>query len=114
MTGTESPRIRRLASVERSASTRLYLLFCLSGFVGVLAEQVFEKMLSVVVGASTPAAATVLAVYFLGLCVGGYLATLLMKRSIPSLVGYGAAELGVAVCSLSLLFFFDPGAHWYS
>jgi hypothetical protein len=46
--------------------TRLHVLYCWSGFVGVLAEQVFEKLLSVVVGASTPSAATVLAVYFAG------------------------------------------------
>jgi spermidine synthase len=114
VTATESPRIRRLASVERSARTRLYLLFCLSGFVGVLAEQVFEKLLSVVVGASTPAAATVLAVYFLGLSIGGYLASVLMTRGVPALLGYAAAELGVALCCASLLLFFDPGAGWYS
>ena len=47
---------------EYRLNTRLYLLYGLSGFVGVLAEQVFEKLLSVVVGASTPSAATVLAV----------------------------------------------------
>jgi spermidine synthase len=100
--------------VERTLRTRLYLLFCLSGFVGVLAEQVFEKLLSVVVGASTPAAATVLAVYFLGLSIGGYLATLLMKRAVPALLGYAVAELGVALCCTSLLLFFDPGSSWYA
>jgi spermidine synthase len=100
--------------VERTLRARLYLLFCLSGFVGVLAEQVFEKLLSVVVGASTPAAATVLAVYFLGLSIGGYLATLLMKRAVSALAGYAIAELGVALCCGSLLLFFDPGSSWYS
>jgi len=100
--------------VEHILRSRLYLLFCLSGFVGVLAEQVFEKLLSVVVGASTPAAATVLAVYFLGLSIGGYLATLLLKRAVPALLGYALAELGVALCCASLLLFFDPGSSWYS
>ena len=100
--------------MEHTLRTRLYLLFCLSGFVGVLAEQVFEKLLSVVVGASTPAAAIVLAVYFLGLSIGGYLATLLMKRAVPALLGYAIAELGVALCCTSLLLFFDPGSSWYS
>jgi spermidine synthase len=100
--------------VEHTLRTRLYLLFCLSGFVGVLAEQVFEKLLSVVVGASTPAAATVLAVYFLGLSIGGYLASLLVKRGVPALVGYAVAELGVALSCTSLLLFFDPGSSWYA
>lgn len=100
--------------MEEFPRSKLYLLFCLSGFIGVLAEQVFEKLLSVVVGASTPAAAIVLAVYFLGLSIGGYLASLLVKRGVPALLGYASAELGVAFCCASLLLFFDPGAWWYS
>lgn len=91
----------------------MYVLFALSGFVGVLAEQIFEKMLSVVVGASTPAAATVLVVYFIGLSLGGYFASWLIKRGVSSLPGYAAAEFGVALCCLSLVLFFDPGAGWY-
>ena len=86
----------------------------MSGFVGVLAEQVFEKLLSVVVGASTPSAATVLAVYFLGLSLGGYLASLLVKRKVSAVMGYCIAELGVALCSLWLLLTFDTGTQWYS
>ena len=46
-------------NVEHTLRTRLYLLFCLSGFVGVLAEQVFEKLLSVVVGVRQQAVAHV-------------------------------------------------------
>ncbi len=86
----------------------------MSGFVGVLAEQVFEKLLSVVVGASTPSAATVLAVYFLGLSLGGYFASLLVKRKVSAVMGYCIAELGVALCSLWLLLTFDTGTPWYS
>lgn len=98
-------------------NSRLYVLYCLSGFVGVLAEQVFEKLLSVVVGASTPAAATVLAVYFLGLSLGGYCASVLLKRRVSAVMGYCMAELGVASCCLGLLLTFDPGTHpgaWYT
>jgi spermidine synthase len=86
----------------------------MSGFVGVLAEQVFEKLLSVVVGASTPSAATVLAVYFLGLSLGGYFASHLVKRKVSAVMGYCTAELGVALCSLWLLLTFDTGTQWYS
>jgi spermidine synthase len=86
----------------------------MSGFVGVLAEQVFEKLLSVVVGASTPSAATVLAVYFLGLSLGGYGASILLKRKVSAVLGYCIAELGVALCCLWLLLSFDTGTAWYS
>jgi len=99
---------------EYRLNTRLYLLYGLSGFVGVLAEQVFEKLLSVVVGASTPSAATVLAVYFLGLSLGGYCASVLLKRKVSPVLGYCIAELGVALCCLTLLLSFDTGTHWYA
>ena len=82
--------------------------------MGVLAEQVFEKLLSVVVGASTPSAATVLAVYFLGLSLGGYCASILLKRKASAVLGYCIAELGVALCCLWLLLSFDTGTEWYS
>ncbi len=95
-------------------NTRLYVLYGLSGFVGVLAEQVFEKLLSVVVGASTPSAATVLAVYFLGLSLGGCCASILLKRKVSAVLGYCIAELGVALCCLWLLLSFDTGTQWYS
>ena len=99
---------------EYKLDTRLYILYGMSGFVGVLAEQVFEKLLSVVVGASTPSAATVLAVYFLGLSLGGYAASVLLKRKAPAVLGYCIAELGVALCCLWLLLSFDTGTHWYA
>ena len=53
--------------------TAVGALFVLTGAVALVAEQVFEKLLSTVVGASTPAGAIVLAVYFTGLTAGGLL-----------------------------------------
>ena len=41
----------------------LGVLFTLTGATALLAEQAFEKLLSTLIGASTPAAATVLADY---------------------------------------------------
>ena len=65
-------------SLPLNSNTRLRLvavgaLFVLTGAVALVAEQVFEKLLSTVVGASTPAGAIVLAVYFTGLTLGGLL-----------------------------------------
>jgi spermidine synthase len=57
----------------RAVLRALGVLFVATGLVGLVAEQIFEKLLSTVVGASTPAGAIVLAVYFLGLTLGGLL-----------------------------------------
>ena len=55
---------------RRPTGWRVTLLggvFILTGAAGLLAEQSFEKLLTPLVGASTPSAAVVLATYFLGL-----------------------------------------------
>ena len=52
---------------------RLGGLFALSGYVALMVEQGFEKMLQPVVGVSGYSTAAVLAMYFLGLSLGGAL-----------------------------------------
>ena len=82
-----------------SARTRarlLALLFTASGTTALLAEQIFEKLLSTVVGASTPAATLVLATYFFGLALGGTLyARALAHRVARPVRGYGLLEAAV-------------------
>ena len=93
----------------RSRSIVLFALaFTLSGAAGLLAEQVFEKLLSTLVGASTPAGAVVLATYFGGLTAGALLypwARLRLRLS-PFVV-YPALELVVAAACLILAWRFD-------
>jgi spermidine synthase len=92
----------------------LLVLFFLSGFVGLLTEQVFERLLSVVVGGATPAAAIVLSVYFAGIAMGGWIATRIVGRaSFQSIRAYGLAELAVAVWCLAVLSGFDSARHWF-
>jgi spermidine synthase len=85
----------------------LCALFALSGAAGLLTEQVFEKLLSTLVGASTPAGAVVLAVYFMGLTIGG----LSYRRFSPDLRArrwaYPVLELAVAAGCLAL-------AEWFA
>src|SRR5215471_9682498 len=90
-------------------------LFFLTGFVGVLAEQVFERLLSSVIGGSTLASAMVLVAYFGGFSLGGYVAARLLKgRLINSLRAYGWAELCVAACCLVVLLLFDRAVKAYT
>ncbi|MFH1470098.1 MAG: fused MFS/spermidine synthase [Pseudomonadota bacterium] len=86
-------------------SPRLALLaplFVLTGAVALVAEQVFEKLLSTVVGASTPAGALVLAVYFAGLTLGGLLYPLAAGRLRRPLWVYAACEGFVGLWALGL------------
>jgi spermidine synthase len=86
----------------------LGVLFTVSGGVALVAEQCFERLLSTLVGASTPAAATVLAVYFAGLTLGGYgYGRWLRPRSRRGLYVYGVLEALVGAWAFVLFVAFD-------
>jgi len=92
----------RQARLKRTLQM-LGLLFIATGFTGLLAEQSFEKLLSSLLGASTPAAAVVLAVYFLGLTLGAILYPRMAAHLGHPLRLYAALELAIALWSLLLL-----------
>ncbi len=87
----------------------LAVAFTLSGAAALLAEQVFEKLLSTLVGATTPAGAIVLSIYFAGLTAGALLYPALrrVRRLATSFVLYPALEVLVALACLALVWRFD-------
>ena len=84
----------------------LCALFALSGAAGLLTEQVFEKLLSTLVGASTPACAVVLAVYFMGLTIGGLSYRRFGAARRARRWAYPVLEAAVAAGSLALAAWF--------
>jgi spermidine synthase len=78
------------------------VLFVLTGAIALVAEQVFEKLLSTVVGASTPAGAIVLAVYFTGLTLGGLTYGPVIARLRRPLLLYAILEGFVGLWALLL------------
>jgi len=101
----DPPRSRRATPIGLIV---LASLFALTGGTALLAEQVFEKLLSTLLGASTPAAATVLAVYFGGLTAGGLLYGQVLRRRVRRpLKAYALLEGTVAVWALFLCLAFD-------
>jgi hypothetical protein len=87
--------------------TVLGALFVTTGIVGLLFEQALEKLITTVVGGSTPAAAVVLAVYFSGLAAGGGLYTRFGRSVGRPLIVYALLEAFVGVWALFLRLFFD-------
>jgi spermidine synthase len=88
-------------------------MFVFTGATGLLIEQVFEKLLTTVVGASTPAGSLVLAVYFAGLCTGGLLYRRLRRIVRHPLRLYGSLEGFVAIFAVVLALVF-PFAQSFS
>jgi len=75
------------------------LLYSLTGFTGLLAEQGFEKYVALLVGATASASAVVLFTYFLGFAGGGIATGRLIKgrRIARPLLIYGLIELLVGI-----------------
>lgn len=84
------------------------LLYGVTGFTGVLAEQGFEKYISLLVGATASASATVLFTYFLGFALGGVAAGQLLKKTRISrpLLAYGLVELLVGFSCVAFAYSF--------
>ncbi len=95
----EIPRIS-LRPVYRA----LLILFTLTGFTGLLIEQCFEKLIATLLGASTPAAAVVLSVYFLGLTSGAFVYPRVRDRHWIPLRTYALLEAGISLWALFLAF----------
>ena len=86
------------------------ILYGLTGFSGLLAEQGFEKYISLLVGATASASAVVIFAYFLGFAVGSAVASECMKRGWirrPFRL-YGLLELLIGASCIAFTFVFHP------
>ena len=84
------------------------LLYGLTGFSGVLAEQGFEKYVALLVGATASASAVVLFTYFLGFALGSVAAGQLLKKARISrpMLTYGFIELLVGIACIAFSYSF--------
>src|SRR5712691_8184152 len=94
----------------KTAPTWPFLLYALSGFTGVLAEQGFEKYMSLLLGATAAASAVVISTYFLGFALGSWAIGALIRsgRLRDPLRTYGALEFLVGVSCVGFSYVFHP------
>src|ERR1700722_6352544 len=94
-----------------SRSTSLLVLYGMTGFSGLIAEQVLEKYVTLLVGATASASAVIVFPYFLGFAVGGLAAASLLKRGFVQnpLRAYAGIEL-LTGCACVVFSFGFPSA----
>jgi spermidine synthase len=102
------PRLK--SHVEPSRSRRrlraaVLVLFTISGASSLLAELVWMRLLTDVVGGSHAASSLVLAVFMGGLALGGAVVGPRLDRVRSPLAAYGALEVGVGIWTLAMPFF---------
>lgn len=89
----------------------LFLLFFLSGAAGLVYEVLWLKELGLLFGNTAYAAATTLAVFFLGMATGGWVFGRRAERLARPLRTYAWLELGIAGSAL-LFFLLTPAFRW--
>lgn len=86
----------------------LSLLFIVTGGIGLLVEQSFERLLSTIIGSNTSSGVVVLAVYFMGLALGGSCYGIWAHRIRRPLHAYGFLELGIGAWAMLIFGAFGP------
>jgi spermidine synthase len=109
MTAVETPELVTARSAARGAALPL-LLYAMTGFTGLLAEQGLEKYTTLLVGATAAASAAVIFTYFLGFALGGFAAARLLGRRIirKPLRSYAMLELAVGISCIGFSYVFHP------
>ncbi len=89
-----------------SRTASILVLYGMTGFSGLIAEQVLEKYVTLLVGATASASAAIIFTYFLGFAMGGLAAAGLLKRGLVRnpLRAYAGIEL-LTGCALLGIFF---------
>ena len=96
--------------MKKGSSTPALVLYAMSGFTGLLAEQGIEKYTTLLVGVTASASAVVLFAYFLGFAIGGFAAARLLRRGSfrRPLRVYGLVELAVGIACAVFAYAFHP------
>src|SRR5512137_1162143 len=95
--GRDSGRAAQAVARRGARYWSMVGLFTLSGACGLVYQVVWGRLAVLVFGSTTPAIATVLGVFFLGLAIGSYLAGRFADRFGHPLVLYGWLEIGIGI-----------------
>lgn len=81
----------------------LLAIFCLSGFLGLVYETLWQKQMIMLLGASAPAITAILGAFFVGIALGGRAGDAAISRfKVPVLRLYAFAELIIALNALAM------------
>lgn len=89
------------------------VLFFATGACGLVYQQLWLRELSLVFGVTVQAVSTVLAAFFGGLALGGYLAGRLARRTSRPIGWYGAIEIATGVLALGTPFMLGAAGDLY-
>ena len=87
-------------------------LFFVSGLTAMVYEVTWTRILSMVLGSSVYAFATMLTTFLLGLAVGSYLFSFVLKKKKVTIVYFAVIEISIGILCLFLLPLFNELTYW--
>lgn len=114
--GTEAPVSDQVSVADEQfspAELRLALIgIGASGFVAMVYEIAWTRLLGLALGSSTHAYSLMLATFITGISVGGWIISR-WKRQANTLLAFGLAELALAVTLFASIWFYDLLPWWF-
>lgn len=92
----------------------VFALFFFSGIAGLVYQVLWLRRLSLVFGVTVYAASTVLAAFMAGLAIGSLLAGYVLRRRIPPLLAFGAAEILIGVTGFASPYLLSAASALYA
>ncbi len=87
----------RLSREEKGLTQVLLMVFAISGFSAMIYEVVWTRILTLILGSTVYSYATMLSTYLLGLALGSFIFSLLLKRFARPLLLLTGVQAGIAL-----------------
>ena len=101
------------ASLSRREIGLLLTIYAMSGFVAMLYEVAWTRVLALVLGSSIYAYTIMLATFLFGLAIGSFLAARFVRRGSNPLLNAGLCQLVVGLATYASLFFVEELPYFY-
>lgn len=101
------------ATPVRREAGLLVSLYAASGFVAMLYEVAWSRVLVLVLGSSTYAYTIMLTTFLLGLTLGAWLATRFLSKVTLPLLAAGLCQLAIALATYGSVFLVEEMPFWY-
>lgn len=102
----KSPKVRQQNTQVRTLQRVLFTVFAISGFSAMIYEVVWTRILTLILGSTVYSYATMLSTYLLGLAIGSFIFSHVLKRFSRPLLLLTLVQVGIALFAFAGEFLF--------
>lgn len=105
---------RKATATSSPTAMCALLVLALSGGIAMASEILWTRVLEVLVGNSTYAFATILAVYLVGIAIGSWLMSMFVTRIKSLIILLAGTQIGMGLWTISAIVFFTQLAEYFN